>query len=105
MPTAMARSPGRDFSVRPRTLSTVRTPSVRQNKKNAIQAEMMASLRAERSLVPHALAPTLNVLNLLNLGPAEQARREEDQHDGEHREGGHVLVLRAVRRIGGPEGL
>ena len=41
--------------------------------------------------------------DLLDLGPAEQARRHEDQDDGEDREGGDVLVLDG--EIGRPEGL
>src|SRR3954447_18475007 len=42
-------------------------------------------------------------LNLFDFGPAEDARRHEDQHDGEDREGGHVLVF--DREIGRPQRL
>src|SRR5947209_20525607 len=43
------------------------------------------------------------ISNLLDLGPAENARRHEDEHDGEDRERRHVLVF--DREVGRPEGL
>ncbi len=46
MPTTIASSTGRGNSVSPFTVSTVLTPSVRQNSANAIQAAMMASASA-----------------------------------------------------------
>src|SRR5215217_8049699 len=42
-------------------------------------------------------------LNLFDFGPAEDARRHEDQHDGENREGGHILVFN--REVSGPQRL
>src|SRR3954462_6132900 len=42
-------------------------------------------------------------LDLFDLRPAQDARRHEDQHDGEDREGGHVLVF--DREVSGPQRL
>src|ERR1700751_3040970 len=41
--------------------------------------------------------------DFLDVRPAEQALRQEDQRDREHREGGDVLVV--DREVGGPHGL
>src|SRR6185369_13402753 len=61
-----------------------------RNSPKASSPDTPASRRARRKStrrIPAAIS------HLLDVGAAEQALREEDERDGQHREGGDILVI------------
>src|ERR1700730_4471107 len=84
---------------------TVLKPISGSSRKKASRAVTPASLIAARSCVrADAASKSAAVMSdFLDVGPAEQALRQEDERDREDREGGDILVVR--REIGRPHGL
>src|SRR3981189_3957865 len=79
---------------------TVRNPISGSSRKKASTAVSPASMIAARRAVRAAGAA---MSDFLDIRPAEQALRQEDERDGEDRESGHVLVV--GREIGRPQRL
>src|SRR5712671_3121079 len=79
---------------------TVRKPISGSSRKKASTAVSPASMIAARRA---ARAAGAAMSDFLDIRPAEQALRQEDERDGEDREGGDVLVV--DRKIGRPHGL
>src|SRR3954451_2925325 len=83
-----------------RPLTPVRKPTSGSSRPKATKAVSPASLSA-RGISTRRLTPSA-ISHLLHVRPAEQALRQEDQRDGEHREGGDVLIVDG--KIGRPHG-
>src|ERR1700730_14786268 len=106
--TAVASKPGRGkTSSRPDGPVSVRSPSIKEKSPKATKAASAASFSApatssvaERVRVAGSFGAAKRS-NLLDLGPAENSGRHEDQHQHEDRKRGDVLVF--GREIGGPE--
>src|SRR5215813_11954044 len=74
---------------------TVLKPISGRNRPNAMSAVMPASRSARATSEGGAAADvgaSSGISHLLDVGAAEQALRQEDHHDCQDREGGHVLV-------------
>src|SRR5665647_3850737 len=85
-----------------RMFCSVLKPISGRNNPKASKAVMPAARKARAASTRPVCAPPA-ISNLLDVRPAEQALRQEDQRDGEHREGGDVLVVDGkIRR---PHGL
>src|SRR5258708_17418570 len=65
-------------------------------------ASRNAPVMSTRPLCAPACLTAACISDLLDIRPAEQALRQEDQGDGEHGEGGDVLVVDG--EVGRPEG-
>src|ERR1700755_2389548 len=81
---------------------TVGKPISGRNRPKAITAVSPAS-RSARATSTLRLCGPVAMSDLLDVRPAEQALRQEDQGDGKHRKRRDVLVV--DREIGGPERL
>src|ERR1700724_3195238 len=85
----------------------VKKPNTRSNTPKAIRpvdpASRNAPVISTRPLCAPACLTAACISDLLDIRPAEQALRQEDQGDGQHREGGDVLVVDG--KMGRPEGL
>src|ERR1700730_4314175 len=107
--TAVASKPGRGkTSSRPVGPVSVRSPSIKEKSPKAMTAARAASFKAptkssfaERVRVAGSFGAAKRS-DLLDLGPAENSGRHEDQHQHEDRERGDVFVFGG--KIGGPEG-
>src|SRR6266567_5791483 len=84
-----------------RMFCTVLKPISGRNSAKVISAVRPASLSALPTSTRGAVATLMSYL--LDFGPPEQALRQEDQRDGEDREGRDVLVV--DREVGRPHGL
>src|SRR5579883_1927465 len=102
--TAAATSPKRVRRAIPAETSTVSKPTRPIARRRTTKAVSPASLRtagAWSGLTGMSLAVTAVMASyLLDIGPAQQSGRAEDQHEDEDREGGHVLVFHG--EIAGP---
>src|SRR5450756_1142213 len=85
-----------------RMFCAVSKPISGRNIPKASRAVTPASRSARATSTRLSCAPPC-ISHLLDIRPAEQALRQEDQGDGEHREGGNVLVVDG--KIGRPHGL
>src|SRR5690349_4596561 len=74
--------------------------SSRKKQRRAVTPASFAA--AARSMRAAPAAPFGCMSDFLDVRPAEQALRQEDERDGEHREGRDVLVV--DREIGRPHG-
>src|ERR1019366_472162 len=84
----------------------VSKPISGRNSPKASKAVTPASRSARATSTRRSSAPSCappGISHLLDIRPAEQALRQEDQGDGEHGEGGDVLVVDG--KIGRPHGL
>src|SRR6204780_3730716 len=81
-------------------ISGKRTPKATKPVK---PASRNAPVISTRPLCASACLTTACISDLLDIRPAEQALRQEDQGDGEHGEGGDVLVVDG--EVSRPEGL
>src|SRR5664279_3218449 len=84
-----------------RMSTTVLKPISGRNKPKARSAVMPASVKARLSLLRSIVARAV-ISYLFDVGPAEQALRQENQRDREHGEGRDVLVVDG--KIGRPHG-
>src|SRR5580704_144234 len=66
-------------------------------------ASRNAPTASTRPLCAPACLTAACISDLLDIRPAEQALRQEDQSDRKHREGGDVLIVDG--KVGRPEGL
>src|SRR5690242_11704837 len=83
---------------------TVRKPISGSSRKKVMTAVRAASFAAAaRSMRASPAAPCACMSDFLDVRPAEQALWQEDEGDGEHREGRDVLVV--DREVGRPHGL
>src|ERR1017187_6307958 len=101
---AMENSNGQGV-VRMRSLRmfvTVWKPISGRNRAKASRAVKPAS-RSARAISTRWFGAPSAISHLLDIRPAEQALRQEDQCDGEHGKGGDVLVVDG--KIGRPHGL
>src|SRR5580700_3923115 len=80
----------------------VKNPISGKSAPNAIKPVKPASRNAPVISTRPLCAP-LGISDLLDIRPAEQALRQEDQGDGEHGEGGDVFVVDG--EVSRPEGL
>src|SRR5580658_10923149 len=84
----------------------VKNPISGKSTPNAINPVKPASRNAPvistRPLCAPACLTAACISDLLDIRPAEQALRQEDQGNRQHREGGDVLVVDG--KVGGPEG-
>src|ERR1700694_2061135 len=78
----------------------VRKPISGSNAPSAMRPVKPASRNAP-IVSTRSLCTPLAISDLLDVRPAEQALRQEDQSDGQHGEGGDVLVVEG--KVGRPE--